>query len=76
MHNDYKMAIGLEVHTRLALNSKLFSGASALYGEEPNTCTSFLDAAIPGTLPVLNAQAITLAIKFGLSINAQILNCN
>lgn len=64
--------IGLEVHVQLATQSKLFSGAATAYGAEPNTQACPIDLAIPGVLPVLNAEAIDMAIKFGLSINANI----
>lgn len=69
---QWDVVIGLEIHVRLALNSKLFSGASAQYGASPNSQVSFLDAALPGTLPVVNQQAIDYALRFGLSIGAQI----
>lgn len=68
----WDVVIGLEIHVRLALNSKLFSGASAEYGAAPNSQVSFLDAALPGTLPVVNEKAIDYALRFGLSIDAEI----
>ncbi len=70
--SQWDVVIGLEIHVRLALNSKLFSGASAEYGAAPNSQVSFLDAALPGTLPVVNEKAIDYALRFGLSIDAEI----
>lgn len=64
--------IGLEVHAQLKTKSKLFSGAATRFGAPPNTQTSFIDAGLPGVLPVLNEQAVFMAIQFGLAINAQI----
>ncbi|GAA4810298.1 aspartyl/glutamyl-tRNA(Asn/Gln) amidotransferase subunit B [Marinicella pacifica] len=72
MSQQWDVVIGLEIHVRLALDSKLFSGASAQYGASPNSQVSFLDAALPGTLPVVNEQAIDYALRFGLSIDAKI----
>jgi len=70
--SQWDVVIGLEIHVRLALDSKLFSGASAQYGAAPNSQVSFLDAALPGTLPVVNERAIDYAVRFGLSIDADI----
>lgn len=70
--SQWDVVIGLEIHVRLALDSKLFSGASAQYGAAPNSQVSFLDAALPGTLPVVNEKAIDYALRFGLSIDAEI----
>jgi len=64
--------IGLEVHTQLNTQSKLFSGSSTLFGQPANSQTSYIDAALPGVLPVLNEAAVKLAISFGLAINATI----
>jgi aspartyl-tRNA(Asn)/glutamyl-tRNA(Gln) amidotransferase subunit B len=66
--------IGLEIHAQLKTKSKLFSGAATAYGAPPNTQTSFIDAGLPGILPVLNQQAVSMAIQFGLAINAEINN--
>lgn len=66
--------IGLEVHAQLSTQSKLFSAASSAFGAAPNTQTSFIDAGLPGVLPVLNQQAVLMAIQFGLAVNAQINN--
>ncbi|MDF2690211.1 MAG: glutamyl-tRNA(Gln) amidotransferase, subunit [Gammaproteobacteria bacterium] len=68
----WEVIIGLEVHTQLATQSKIFSGASTQYGAEPNTQACALDLALPGTLPVLNEQAVAMAIKFGLAVEAEL----
>lgn len=70
--NNWEMVIGLEVHAQIIANSKLFSGASATFGAEPNEQVSFVDAAMPGMLPVLNKHTVNQAIKTGLGINAVI----
>jgi aspartyl-tRNA(Asn)/glutamyl-tRNA(Gln) amidotransferase subunit B len=64
--------IGLEIHAQLSTKSKLFSDASTLFGANANTSANFIDAGLPGILPVLNHQAVLFAIRFGLAINAQI----
>lgn len=69
---SWECVIGLEVHAQLATKSKIFSGASTEYGAEPNTQASAVDLALPGTLPVLNAEVVQMAIKFGLAIGADI----
>lgn len=68
----WEMVIGLEIHVRLDTESKLFSGMKASYGATPNSQVSFLDAALPGTLPVVNQKALAYAIRFGLSVDAEI----
>ena len=70
--SDWETVIGLEVHCQLATRSKLFSGASTAFGAEPNTQACAVDLALPGVLPVLNRDAVAMAIKFGLAIGAQI----
>lgn len=70
--SEWEAVIGLEIHTQLATKSKIFSGASTQYGAEPNTQACGVDIALPGVLPVLNHDAVRKAIKFGLSINAEI----
>ena len=70
--NNWEPVIGLEIHAQIISNSKLFSGASTNFGSEPNTQVSFIDAAMPGMLPVINKVCIEQAIKTGLSLNAQI----
>ena len=69
---DWELVIGLEIHVRLDTHSKLFSSARSAYGADANTQVSFVDAALPGTLPVLNQTAVDYAIRFGLSIDAEI----
>ncbi|KTD08094.1 Asp-tRNA(Asn)/Glu-tRNA(Gln) amidotransferase subunit GatB [Legionella jamestowniensis] len=64
--------IGLEVHAQLKTKSKLFSSAATAFGAPPNSQTSFIDAGLPGVLPVLNQKAVYMAIQFGLAIHAQI----
>ncbi|MBK6726256.1 MAG: Asp-tRNA(Asn)/Glu-tRNA(Gln) amidotransferase subunit GatB [Xanthomonadales bacterium] len=70
--STWQAVIGLEIHVQLNTQSKLFSGASTAYGAEPNTQTSFVDAALPGTLPVPNAEAIRKAARFGLAVGAEV----
>ncbi len=70
--SDWETVIGLEVHCQLATRSKLFSGASTAFGAEPNTQACAVDLALPGVLPVLNRDAVAMAIRFGLAIGAQI----
>jgi len=69
---EWEVVIGLEIHTQLATRSKIFSGAATAYGAEPNTQACAIDLALPGTLPVLNAEAVRMAVKFGLAIEAEI----
>lgn len=69
---DWEIVIGLEVHAQINTNSKLFSGASTAFGAEPNQNVSFIDAGMPGMLPVINEKAIEQAILTGLAIKAQI----
>jgi len=69
---DWEIVIGLEIHAQLATASKIFSGASTRYGAAPNTQASLVDLGYPGTLPVLNADAIRMAIKFGLATGCEI----
>ena len=69
---QWETVIGLEVHVQLATRSKIFSGASTAFGAAPNTQASAVDLALPGTLPVLNEQALRYAVMFGLAIDAEI----
>jgi aspartyl-tRNA(Asn)/glutamyl-tRNA(Gln) amidotransferase subunit B len=69
---EWEVVIGLEVHAQVTSNSKLFSGASAAYGGEPNSHVSLVDAAMPGMLPVPNRECIRQAVRTGMAINAQI----
>jgi aspartyl-tRNA(Asn)/glutamyl-tRNA(Gln) amidotransferase subunit B len=68
----WETVIGLEIHMQLATVSKIFSGAATAYGAEPNTQASLIDLGYPGVLPVLNAEAVRMACKFGLAVNASI----
>jgi aspartyl-tRNA(Asn)/glutamyl-tRNA(Gln) amidotransferase subunit B len=68
----WEVVIGLEVHAQVNSESKLFSGAGVGFGAEPNTNVSFVDAAMPGMLPVINARCIEQAVRTGLGINATI----
>src|ERR1700692_1179593 len=69
---DWEVVIGLEIHAQLATRSKIFSGAATAYGAPPNSQASLVDLAYPGVLPVLNAEAVRMAVKFGLAIGATI----
>lgn len=68
----WETVIGLEVHTQLLTKSKIFSGASTSFGAMPNTQACAIDLGLPGVLPVLNKEAVKMAIKFGLAIKAAI----
>jgi len=69
---DWEVVIGLEVHAQVTSNAKLFSGAATAFGAEPNTQVSLVDAAMPGMLPVPNAECIRQAVRTGMAIDAQI----
>ncbi len=69
---DWELVIGLEVHAQVASKAKLFSGASTLFGAEPNSNVAFVDAGMPGMLPVINEGCVALAVKTGLGLNAAI----
>jgi aspartyl-tRNA(Asn)/glutamyl-tRNA(Gln) amidotransferase subunit B len=69
---DWEVVIGLEVHTQLNTQSKIFSGASIAFGAEPNAQACAVDIALPGVLPVLNKGAVERAIRFGLAVGATI----
>jgi aspartyl-tRNA(Asn)/glutamyl-tRNA(Gln) amidotransferase subunit B len=69
---DWEIVIGLEVHAQVTSHSKLFSCASTQFGNEPNTNVAFVDAGMPGMLPVINEHSIEQAVRTGLAINAQI----
>ncbi len=69
---EWEVVIGLEVHAQVTSAAKLFSGASAAFGAEPNTQVSLVDAAMPGMLPVLNRECIRQAVRTGMAIEAQI----
>jgi len=69
---EWETVIGLEIHTQLATKSKIFSGAATAYGAQPNTQACLVDLGMPGVLPVLNQEAVNMAVKFGLAIQAEI----
>jgi aspartyl-tRNA(Asn)/glutamyl-tRNA(Gln) amidotransferase subunit B len=69
---QWETVIGLEIHTQLRTRSKIFSGASTAFGAAPNTQACIVDLGLPGVLPVLNRQAVELAVRFGSAIGAQI----
>ncbi len=69
---EWEVVIGLEVHAQVSSKAKLFSGSSTEFGAEPNSQVSFVDAAMPGMLPVLNEFCVEQAVKTGLGLNAQI----
>ncbi len=69
---QWETVIGLEVHVQLNTKSKIFSGASTAYGAEPNTQACAIDLGLPGVLPVLNDEAVRMAVKFGLAVNSSI----
>jgi aspartyl-tRNA(Asn)/glutamyl-tRNA(Gln) amidotransferase subunit B len=71
-YQQWETVIGLEIHTQLATRSKIFSGASTAYGAAPNTQACAVDLGLPGVLPVLNEQAVNMAVTFGLAIDAEI----
>ncbi|CAB1367741.1 Asp-tRNA(Asn)/Glu-tRNA(Gln) amidotransferase subunit GatB [Denitratisoma oestradiolicum] len=69
---QWEVVIGLETHAQLRTQSKIFSGAATAFGAEPNAQACAVDIALPGVLPVLNREAVVCAIKFGLSVGAEI----
>jgi len=69
---DWELVIGLEVHAQVATNAKLFSGASTTFGAEPNSNVAFVDAGMPGMLPVINEGCVAQAVRTGLGLKAQI----
>lgn len=72
MSTQWEAVIGLEIHTQLATQSKIFSGASTAYGAEPNTQACVISLGMPGVLPVLNEDAVRKAVTFGTAIDAEI----
>ena len=75
VYDDYEMTIGIECHVQLATKTKLFSRAdNDARDKQPNTCVSIIDYGLPGMLPILNKQAINLAIKAGKALNAKVAN--
>lgn len=69
---QWEVVVGLEIHCQIISQSKIFSGASTEFGDEPNTNVSFIDAGMPGMLPVLNQECVHQAVKTGLGLNAKI----
>ncbi len=69
---DWEIVIGMEIHAQVASRAKLFSGASTTFGAEPNSNVAFVDAAMPGMLPVVNEFCIEQAVRTGLGLKAQI----
>ena len=72
MATDWEVVIGLEIHAQLATKSKIFSAASTAFGALPNTQACLVDLGYPGVLPVLNAEAVRMAVKFGLAVGATV----
>src|ERR1022692_3755081 len=68
----WEVVIGMEAHAQITSKSKLFSGASTAFGGEPNSHVSLVDAAMPGMLPVINAECVAQAVRTGLGLNARI----
>ncbi|MCK9530139.1 MAG: Asp-tRNA(Asn)/Glu-tRNA(Gln) amidotransferase subunit GatB [Gammaproteobacteria bacterium] len=71
---EWETVIGLEIHAQLATKSKIFTGAATAYGAEPNTQADPVTLGLPGVLPVLNKEAVRMAAKFGLAIDATVAN--
>ncbi|MFT3689429.1 Asp-tRNA(Asn)/Glu-tRNA(Gln) amidotransferase subunit GatB [Paenirhodobacter sp.] len=69
---DWELVIGMEIHAQVSSNAKLFSGASTGFGAEPNSHVAFVDAAMPGMLPVINEFCVEQAVRTGLGLKAQI----
>ncbi len=69
---EWELVIGMEVHAQVATRSKLFSGASTLFGSEPNSNVAFVDAGMPGMLPVINEECVAQAVRTGLGLKAEI----
>ena len=69
---EWEVVIGLEIHAQLATKSKIFSGSNTEYGAEANTQANIYDLGLPGVLPVFNEEALRMAVKFGLAIDAEI----
>ncbi|EBA15174.1 aspartyl/glutamyl-tRNA amidotransferase subunit B [Roseobacter sp. SK209-2-6] len=70
--HDWELVIGMEVHAQVSSKAKLFSGASTKFGNEPNSNVSFVDAAMPGMLPVINEYCVEQAVRTGLGLKAEI----
>ena len=70
--DGWEVVIGIEIHTQLATKSKIFSGSSTEFGQDPNTQASLVDLAMPGVLPVLNKGVVDMAILTGLALDSTI----
>ncbi|MDP2518130.1 Asp-tRNA(Asn)/Glu-tRNA(Gln) amidotransferase subunit GatB [Shimia thalassica] len=70
--HDWELVIGMEVHAQVSTNAKLFSGASTKFGAEPNANVAFVDAGMPGMLPVINEECVAQAVRTGLGLKAEI----
>ncbi|WP_127116189.1 Asp-tRNA(Asn)/Glu-tRNA(Gln) amidotransferase subunit GatB [Shimia sediminis] len=70
--HDWELVIGMEVHAQVSTNAKLFSGASTQFGAEPNNNVAFVDAGMPGMLPVINEECVAQAVRTGLGLKADI----
>ena len=68
----WEIVVGVETHAQLATQSKMFSGASTAFGAAPNSQACAVDIALPGVLPVANAAAVALAVKFGLAVGGRV----
>jgi aspartyl-tRNA(Asn)/glutamyl-tRNA(Gln) amidotransferase subunit B len=73
---QWEVVIGLEIHSQLATQSKIFSGSATTFGSQPNTQASLVDLGMPGVLPVLNEEAVRMAVMFGLAVDAEIVQHN
>src|SRR3954454_12305589 len=69
---EWETVIGLEIHAQLSTRSKIFSGSSTAYGASPNVQANLVDLGYPGVLPVLNGEAVRMAVKLGLALSATI----
>ncbi|MEC8486348.1 MAG: Asp-tRNA(Asn)/Glu-tRNA(Gln) amidotransferase subunit GatB, partial [Actinomycetota bacterium] len=74
-HEGFEMVVGLEVHVELATETKLFSGSPNRFGDDPNTNVDPVSLGLPGALPVLNRQAVELAMRIGLALNCAVQSC-
>jgi aspartyl-tRNA(Asn)/glutamyl-tRNA(Gln) amidotransferase subunit B len=72
MSGQWETVIGLEIHAQLSTKSKIFSGSATAYGANPNTQANLVDLGYPGVLPVLNAEAVRMAVKLGLALGARV----
>src|SRR3954463_14782772 len=70
--SEWETVIGLEIHAQLATKSKIFSGSATAYGASPNAQANLVDLGYPGVLPVLNKEAVRMAVKFGLAVGATV----